>query len=61
VWHKCTQRGCEYKAKERSSLKSHLAYVHDIGVKWFKCTQDGCEYKAKQRSSIKQHTSRHHA
>jgi hypothetical protein len=51
----CKQRGCKYRAKERSSIKQHLADVHDIGVTWHPCPQEGCEYKAKKRSTLKLH------
>jgi hypothetical protein len=55
IWHTCLQEGCEYKAKERSQIKKHLAYTHDIGVTWHTCPQEGCEFKAKQRIHIKTH------
>ena len=63
MWHKCTQDGCECKAKERATLNKHLAHIHDIGVVCYGCTQVGCEYKAKQRGHLKKHlliTTRRH-
>ena len=60
IWHTCPQEGCEYKAKERGSIKKHLASIHDIGVIWHSCPQEGCDYKSKQRGTLKRHISRHH-
>jgi hypothetical protein len=56
----CTQRGCKYRTKERSSIKFHLANIHDIGVTWHTCPQEACEYKTKQGGNIKTHLSRIH-
>ena len=53
--YRCKQRGCKYKAKQRGSIKLHLANIHNIGVTWHTCPQEGCEYKAKRRSNVKRH------
>ena len=58
--YRCRQRGCKYRAKERTQLKSHLALIHDIGVTWHTCPQEGCEYKAKERGTIKNHLAHVH-
>ena len=40
----CGEEGCEYKAKQVSTLKEHKANVHDIDVTYFLCDVDGCLY-----------------
>ena len=30
----CDHLGCEYKAKQASSLKKHKAYTHGIDLVW---------------------------
>lgn len=57
---KCPEEKCEYKAKENSHLKTHLAHIHDIGVKWYHCTEEKCDYKAKENSTLKTHLSNIH-
>ena len=58
--YRCNQRGCNYRTKQRSSIKLHLANIHDIGVTWHTCPQEGCEYKAKERGMIKKHLANVH-
>ena len=60
IWHTCPQEGCQYMAKRREHIKTHLAHAHDIGVTWHTCPQEGCEYKAKQKGDIKQHLAHIH-
>ena len=43
-WHPCTVEGCGYESKQLGNLKSHLAYVHDIG-------KHTCDYCIKNRNS----------
>jgi glutaredoxin len=46
---------CEYKTKQKRTLKQHKADVHDIGVTWHHCDVSECEYKTKQKRTLKQH------
>jgi hypothetical protein len=55
TWHFCTVEGCDYKAKQTSALKEHMANMHDEGVTWHFCTVEGCDYKAKKANTLKMH------
>jgi len=44
---------CDYEAKLNKSLITHLAQIHDIGVKWYECIH--CGFKAKEKSSLTGH------
>ena len=54
-WFHCDQVGCNYKCKQKTTLKQHKENIHDIGVIWFYCDQDGCNYKCKQKGNLKKH------
>ena len=49
---------CEFKCKQGSILKRHLANIHDINVEWFCCNK--CKYKCKIRCSLTQHRKSKH-
>ncbi len=48
----CNQVGCDYKSTHGGNLKSHLAFIHDIGVKRHECDQKSCSYKAKEAGAL---------
>ena len=52
--HDCDQ--CDYKATQKSSLKSHTASQH-LGIE-YNCNK--CDYKATTKSSLKYHTASQH-
>lgn len=56
----CEQPNCNYKAKQKIHITSHLAFKHSIGVKWFVCKQPNCDYKAKKNSILKDHLAYKH-
>jgi hypothetical protein len=51
TWHLCED--CDYKAKQRSHLKTHRALIHNENVTWHKC--EDCDYKTKHKGSLKRH------
>jgi hypothetical protein len=51
--HNCPYNGCDYSSTHFSSLRQHLAYIHDEGVRWFSC--DLCDYKAKKSGTVRRH------
>ena len=61
LWYHCPQDNCEYRSKEFSKVKRHLANLHDIGVRWrycdFRSRSSGqlCSFKAKDDNSLKRH------
>ena len=58
--HPCLKRHCNYKAKRASSLKKHLANIHNIGVEFHSCGEIDCQYKAKQASHLRRHRANIH-
>ena len=57
-WHYCPMWHCEFRAKQKSILKTHMAYKHDVDVKIFSCSM--CDYRAKQKSNLKTHMANRH-
>ena len=51
---------CEYKAKQKGNLTTHLANKHGIDVQWHHCQQPGCEYKAKEKGKLTRHLANKH-
>ncbi len=47
-------------AKEKSSVTTHQALVHDIGGRWYPCIAPGCEYQSKQKSNVTKHIATMH-
>jgi hypothetical protein len=47
--------GCEYRAKDRRSVKQHKAHIHALDIVWFSCDQPGCSFKAKQAGNLTKH------
>ena len=54
-WHYCPEDNCDYKCKQKKSLKIHLSHTHDIGVKLYHCPENNCDYKSKNKSDLKRH------
>ena len=55
-WFACQQ--CDYKAKQSSHLRTHMADKHNVAVKWYPCTR--CDFKTKQNSALTAHMKRKH-
>ncbi|GMI10664.1 hypothetical protein TrLO_g9006 [Triparma laevis f. longispina] len=55
----CPIIGCGYKA-DISSMKSHKAAKHNIGVVWHKCDIKGCDFQSKQAGNVKTHKANVH-
>ena len=55
TYYICEEKGCEYKAKVASSVKTHKAFVHNIDVLYYPCKEKGCNYEAKSSSHTKAH------
>jgi hypothetical protein len=53
TWFECAEPGCDYKCKQKSHLKTHMALTHDIGLTWYFC--DMCDYKCKQNGGLTRH------
>ena len=60
-YHLCDVVGCDYKAKQASSIKRHKGNVHAIGVTHHFCDVVGCDYKAKEKGNLKKHKTAVHA
>jgi len=53
LWWFCDYSGCEYKAKDNSSITKHEANKHNTGVKWRQCTE--CDFKGKTNDHLRRH------
>jgi len=51
----CEQPGCEYQAKEQTSMIYHLANTHNIGKKIHVCGEGGCIYETTSTANLKSH------
>lgn len=51
---------CDYRAKSKGALRSHLSFIHDVLAKVFPCLQPDCGYKAKKASQLTTHLSDAH-
>ena len=56
TWHRC--KDCDYKAKQKSTLKTHCALIHNENVTWHYCKD--CDYKSKQKGDLKKHRAAIH-
>jgi ankyrin repeat protein len=54
--YKCSFRGCDYKTKHTSNLKTHRR-IH--GKKPFSCTFEGCEYDTATNADLNKHKRTH--
>ena len=60
TYYPCAIKGCDYKAKQASSLTTHKANVHDLDVTFYLCGADDCDYKAKEAGNLKSHKAAVH-
>jgi len=52
---RCSHEGCDYRAAQSGSIKSHITRKHST-LRAFACPQ--CVYTAKTEADLKKHTSR---
>ena len=51
----CGQPGCEFQTKYISSMKNHLANIHNIDKKTHVCGEGGCIYETTSVANLKTH------
>ena len=58
TWTTCGVGGCVYGTNYGSSLRTHKANIHNIGVKWKNCPD--CDFKAKTTVNLNVHLEKMH-
>ena len=55
VRYRCDEENCSKRCKRKYDLKTHKAYVHDIGVVWHYCDEENCSKRCKRLGNLKTH------